>query len=242
MESFKTILKVILEKKEKKIVIVKTIIWYHFKMYNEGITISQINNYFNLNHLTKYNPTYLKEDLRKAKDILRDAKSETYKPKHQLLEELNRSHSLVFEKTEDIQTEETIIPESLVAGTRGYIVILANQINASYYYNIFDGCAILMRRLLEILLIHCYEASGKIEQIKENDGYKNLNTIINQVISDKPFSLSKDVLDVLHTFRELGNFSAHRIHYNAKRADINNIKLKYRLTIEELLYVTKFKT
>lgn len=98
-----------------------------------------------------------------------------------------------------------------------------------------------MRRLLEILLIHSYEANNKINEISENEGYKNLSYIINYTVSTKPFKLSKEVMEILDDFRQIGNFSAHKIQYNSKRKDIDNVKLKYRLTIEELLYTSKIK-
>jgi len=235
------IIELLINENATKSLIAQTFIWYHFKNNNEGLTIAEINNYFKINNLTKYNSTYLKEDLKKSKNITRESKSQKYTPLYAFITQMNIKFQDLNSKTEEISTDETIIPLSLVTSTRGYILNLSNQINASYHYNIFDGCAILMRRLLEILLIHCYEACNKDDDIKENGGFKKLNTIINQVILDKPFNLSKDVQEVLHVFRELGNFSAHRIQYNAKRADINNVKLKYRVTIEELLYTTKFK-
>lgn len=42
-------------------------------------------------------------------------------------------------------------------------------------------------------------------------------------------------------FRQLGNFSAHKIQYNANRKDIDNVQLRYRVTIEDLLYAAGIK-
>ena len=140
------------------------------------------------------------------------------------------------------QLGENNIPKILYEETRGYIECLCKQINASYEYNIYDGCAILMRRLLEILLIHSYEAIGKIGLIQEASGeYKGLSYIINYTLSNKPFSLAKESQELLDTFRQLGNFSAHKIQYNAKRKYIDDVKVVYRLTMEELLYISKMK-
>ena len=57
----------------------------------------------------------------------------------------------------------------------------------------------------------------KYQVIQDGDGYKNLSVIINDIIQHKRFSLSKEVLSVLDRFRMLGNLSAHKIQYNAKR-------------------------
>jgi len=231
----------ILNQKFTKLEIANSFIWFHYILYAEEITITKINEYFIENNLSKYNPTYLKNDLRKSKNITVGLKQNTYKPQRKFLDEMLIKYPFVQTKNEEIHTDDYIIPNSLVENTRGYIENLTKQINASYNNNIFDGCAILMRRLLEILLIHSYEANNKINEISESEGYKNLSYIINYTISTKPFKLSKEVLEILDDFRQIGNFSAHKIQYNSKRKDIDNVKLKYRLTIEELLYTSNIK-
>ena len=145
--------------------------------------------------------------------------------------------------SDDVEPVETIIPLSIVDKTRGFIESLAKQINASYANNIFDGCAVLMRRLLEVLLVLAYEADPMKEaNIQRPDGsYISLNDIIGDVESGKGIKLSKDSKDLLDHFRMLGNFSAHKIYYICRRNDIDRVALNYRATIEELLFVAKLK-
>ena len=181
-----------------------------------------------------------KEDLRKHRNIL-SIKGGGYKPTRTLLLELDAEFNQFLLKTEEVVCEGLILPTSLYENTRGYIETLGKQINASYEHNIYDGCSVLMRRLLEILLIHSYEATGNITVIQDGDGYKNLSVIINDIIQHKRFSLSKEVLSVLDRFRMLGNLSAHKIQYNAKKAYIDEVITLYRVAIEELLYISKIK-
>jgi hypothetical protein len=54
-------------------------------------------------------------------------------------------------------------------------------------------------------------------------------------------SLSPATKACLDDFRIVGNFSAHKIYYNAKRADIKRVVLEYRAAIEELLYKAGLK-
>jgi hypothetical protein len=141
------------------------------------------------------------------------------------------------ETSEEIITSGSILPISLMKPTRGYIERLASQINASFENNIFDGCAVLMRRLLEILLIHTY-ASHKIEsQIQiTGDQYKELKLIIADAVQNSTIGLSRGTKEVLDEFRVLGNFSAHKLIYNCRREEIKKIAREYRATVEELLY------
>jgi hypothetical protein len=241
MNKIKKIIQILIKENPPKKDYATTFIWYHFITTNSDITLSEINEYFIENALPKYNSTYLKNNLRSSKNITKGIRPNSYKPVRKYIDELTDKYAFAVIKSEDIVTDDSILPEILISSTRGYIESLGRQINSSYNNNIFDGCAVLMRRLLEILLIHSYEEIGKISTISENDGLKNLSYIINYTISNKPFKLSKDSNETLDDFRQLGNFSAHKIQYNAKRKDIDNIKLKYRMTIEELLYASNFK-
>lgn len=217
-------------------------IWYHYRFVAANdVSLSMINDYFSQCDIPKYNTTYLKEDLRKSKNVtVGDAKG-TYKPKREYAIMLDTKYSFLFEKSEEIVCNENILPQILYCKTRGYIEIIAKQINSSYENNLFDGCAVLMRRLLEIMLIHCYENKGKLVDIKEDEGFRNLNFIIDHFLSNSVFTISREVREVLHDFRQIGNFSAHKIQYNCKKKDIDNVKLRFRLTFEELLYLSGIK-
>lgn len=241
MNKLKKIVQILVKENPPKKDFATSFIWYHFVVKNSDITISEINEYFVDNALPKFNQTYLKNDLRSSKNITKGDRPNSYKPVRKYIDELTDKYPFAIQRSEDIISDDSILPDILINLTRGYIESLGRQINAAYNNNIFDGCAVLMRRLLEILLIHSYEEVGKTSAISENDGFKNLSYIINYTLSNKPFKLSKDTNETLDDFRQLGNFSAHRIQYNAKRKDIDNIKLKYRMTIEELLYASNIK-
>lgn len=241
MSKFKKFTEKIIESNLPKIEFACAFIWFHCITTNEDSSINVINDYFLKSNLPKFNPTYLKEGLRKSKNVTKGLTPNSYKPQRKYLDEMNLKYSFVETKSEEIITDDIIIPNILVVNSRGYIETLSKQINASYSHNIFDGCAILMRRLLEILLIHSYQATNRIDDISENEGYKTLSYIINYTLSNKPFKLSKEVTETLDDFRQLGNFAAHKIQYNTKRKDIDNIKLKFRLTVEELLYTSKIR-
>lgn len=241
MTKIKRVIQQLIKENTVKKNLATAFIWYYYVVNQKELSLIEVNNCFVQCDLPKYNPTYLKNDLRASKNVTKGTLPNTYKPVSKYSEQMAEKFPFVIIKSEDVVTDDTVLPESLMVQTRGYIENLSKQINASYNQNIFDGCAVLMRRLLEILLIHSYEAANLDSQIIENGGFRNLSYIINHTCSTKPFKLSKDSLEVLDSFRQIGNFSAHRIQYNAKRKDIDNIKLQYRMTIEELLYTANLK-
>ncbi|MGH9759260.1 MAG: hypothetical protein ACREDR_42725, partial [Blastocatellia bacterium] len=61
---------------------------------------------------------------------------------------------------------EFILPHAIVRGTRGYIERVVFQVNGCYEKGWFDGCAVMMRRLIETLIIECFEKFGIADKIK----------------------------------------------------------------------------
>lgn len=146
--------------------------------------------------------------------------------------------------SEEIVSDSTLIPEILFEGTRRpYLERNVQQINAAYESNLFDACALMMRRLLEVLLIHSFEHAGIVGEITEPDGsFQNLKTLINKAKSRSEIGLSTTVRKAIDEFRELGNLSAHLVCYNCRKDDIRTLRMDYRATIEELLYKAGLRT
>jgi hypothetical protein len=147
------------------------------------------------------------------------------------------------EKSQQVIEHGTILPEPDYKNTRGYIESLARQINASYEHNVFDGCAVLMRRLVEILLILSYRHLQIDAEIKDANGnYVMLEAIVSNAKNNAKLSLSRNSKTNLDVFRELGNFSAHKIEYTCKREYIKQEIQQFRAVIGELLHRSGIRT
>lgn len=205
-------------------------------------TIDDILDIFEELHFSRPNLSRLKKNIKASKEIVRGKSNDHHKLHAKTITRLDSEIPQLDNKSEEIVSEDTILPESLFVPSRGYIESLSRQINASYENNIFDGCAVLMRRLLEILLIQSYEHLSIEVEIKDTVGnYKMLNHIVANAKTNKQLGLSRNSKEVIEEFRVVGNFSAHKIFYNAKRKDISKIATDYRATIEELLYKSGIK-
>jgi len=155
----------------------------------------------------------------------------------------DKAYPQLQEKSEEIIDHDTILVEAEYKVGRGYIESLAKQINRSYEENIFDGCAVLMRRLLEVMLILAYRKLAIEAAIQEPDGsYKMLEGIINDAKTNGTLKLSRNSKEVLEVFRKLGNFSAHKIEYTCHRQYIQPHIMDYRGIITELLHKAGLKT
>lgn len=183
------------------------------------------------------NQSRLKANVKASRSFVKGNEKDLYRLSATRLKQLRQIYPEITE-SEEIISDDSLLPEILLKETgRHYLTKIAMQVNAAYENNLFDGCALMMRRLLEVLLIHAFEEHKLETEIQDADGsYQNLKTIINKAKSRKEISLSNNVKKDLDKFRELGNLSAHRVKYNCRRDDIRPIRAAYRAVIEELIY------
>ncbi|WP_342487606.1 DUF4145 domain-containing protein [Bacillus sp. FSL M8-0266] len=223
----------------------KTKLLCYFFMKNEEaleFNMNDVKKWFLNTGLSSPNTSRLRRNIIKSKDFIRGSTNDIYKLSLVCIKNLEEKFPELNIKTEDIANNNSILPEGLYLNTRGYIENLAKQINASYEFNIFDGCAVLMRRLLEVLLIHTYEKYSIQQQIQdEKNNYFMLEKIVSDAKVNKSIGLSRNTKNSLDDYRTLGNFSAHKIHFNCRRSDIDKVLFEYRATIEELLYKSGIK-
>ncbi len=137
----------------------------------------------------------------------------------------------------------TILPDALFADLSLNIQTLCKQINASYENNLYDCTAVMMRRLLESLLVLSYQKAGIEKEIIDKSGnhHITLDKIIKNAEQNTILALSSNTKKDMCLFKDLGNYSAHKIWYNCIQQDIKFNALKYRVIIEELMYKAGIK-
>lgn len=144
--------------------------------------------------------------------------------------------------TTTIKEDGTILPAELFDGLSPNLRSLCQQINASYENNLYDCTAVIMRRLLEGLLVLSYQHHKIEDEITGKNGQRFfLDKIIGNAQNNATLALSKNTRKDMPLFKDIGNYSAHKIWYNALQQDIKPHILKYRAIIEELLYKAGLK-
>jgi len=125
---------------------------------------------------------------------------------------------------------------SVVRGTRAYLETIANQINGTYEAGWYDACAVMMRRLIETLIIELFEEGGMATKIQSASGdFMTLEALIGKAIGEPSWNLSRGTKQALAEVKKLGDDSAHSRRFTAHRGDIDNCKLGFRGSVQELL-------
>lgn len=142
----------------------------------------------------------------------------------------------------EILHDESILPNALFNGLQKNFQLLCKQINASYEHNLYDCTSVMMRRFLESLLVIAYQKNDIESEITDKNGFHfSLDKIIKNAEQNKTLALSSTTKKEMSKFKELGNYSAHKIWFNTTKNDIEPYIFKYRTIIEELIYKAKLK-
>jgi hypothetical protein len=137
---------------------------------------------------------------------------------------------------------ETVLPASIVRGTRGYIEKVVNQANGTYQMGWYDACAVMIRRLVETLLIEAFEAHGLSAKIKNGQGdFFYLRDLIDLCLQEPSWNLSRGTKAGMPRLKDIGDKSAHSRRFNAHRGDIDPLLGDVRVVCQELVYLARLK-
>jgi len=154
-------------------------------------------------------------------------------------DQLATEYGCFLHDEEYIESNSEVLDETLFCGKRGFLDKLIKQINHCYKNQCYDACAVCMRRVFEITLIHAYEKLGIQDDIKKDGEYVMLEKIVANAVGNSTLALSR-VKKEYDSIREIGNYAAHRVFYNTRKKDIDDIKRLYRVCLEELYYKAGF--
>lgn len=136
---------------------------------------------------------------------------------------------------EEIQSSNDFLDESIF-GFDGYLSRLAKEVNACYSSLAYDGCGLILRKIIEILIIRCYIAQKKEQDIlskHDPDSYIELKSLIGKITADPVFMMKKDFA-VLDKIRQFGNLAAHQNWIWLKKSDFEPEKADINLVIRKM--------
>jgi len=137
---------------------------------------------------------------------------------------------------------DEFFPLEIVRETRGYIERVAEQACGSYDQGWYDASAVMVRRLLETLIIESFEAYNLSTNIKNADGsFFPFKDLITACLNEKSWNIGRNVRRALPELKDIGDQSAHSRRYLAKKKDLDKIQRELRITLEELILLSKLK-
>ena len=213
------------------------ICFFHYKQTGEQqFDATMVQSFFSDFGYHKVNSSRLRKSLidnHKMREIKGNKKFLEIIPT--VVQDLESKYSNLWDNPGIVESNSELLEEGKFCGKRGYLDKIIRQINCSFGNHCFDACAVLMRRLFEIVLILAYEHNGIESVIKNKDGsYYMLEGIVSNAVNNQVLKIPARISKHFDSFRDVGNYSAHGITYTAGAKDINDIKLSYRVMLEDL--------
>ena len=154
----------------------------------------------------------------------------------------------LYEKVTELELQlskdkltDDLFPVEILSDTRGYLENVAKQAILCYQNGLFDACLVMLRKLIEALIIECFEAHKIEAKIKGGDGfYYYLNDLIGLLLSETTWTITRNSQQAFPRIKKFADLSAHNRRFNAKNMDIDQIKDDLRIIIEELVHIAGF--
>lgn len=182
----------------------------------------------------KPNVTHFKKGLTASKYTLKGKQAGSFRIDVRKLPELAKTYGPLF-KTKNVKVNDSVIPAEWVANTRPYLEKMVLQINGCYEYGFLDGCATLSRRLMESLIIEIYVHEKRQHEIQDSGVFISLEKLIKYIVADAKVNLGRNTPQTMKDIKQLGDTAAHDRTYITPPVDIDDLKLRYRRLINELL-------
>lgn len=158
---------------------------------------------------------------------------------------LNRATTETIKKELDIPyhiplTDE-LIPISIFDNCPYYIIQNAKQMIQSYECGLYDAALVMMRKLVETLIIECFEKYKIENQIKENNHFLYLSDLIPKFTSSSCWNISRNLAKNIKQVKKYGDLSAHNRRFIAKKSDLNDFRFELRQTLQEIVLLINYK-
>ena len=145
-------------------------------------------------------------------------------------------------KNDNHAPSDDLFPLELVDNTKSYIEKTAKQACGCYDLGYFDASAVMIRKLLETLIIECFEAYVISSKIKNGSGdFFYLSDLITKFLDEdgKSWNVGRNTKRGLPKLKSIGDKSAHNRRFTARKKDLEDLCEDLRTTIEELVLISK---
>lgn len=220
---------------------IKFFAWYlHSQRGVERVSAADIGGFFDQLHIPKpsnITPFLAQMEKKNPKEAMKDSRG------YYLAKSVRDAYESKYgQQTADPTPKtEKILPISLVHGAkRVYLERIIQQANGCYEKHWYDGCAVMMRRFIETMIIEVYEAHGKAAEIKDGNGnFIMLRDLLSKFLSEPSWNLQRDTQKVLPDIKALGDSSAHARRFTAVKDDVDKLlqNNRYRIAAEDLLHL-----
>ena len=141
-----------------------------------------------------------------------------------------------FLKHRRVKVSDDLLPDEVIEGSQKYLKDLGHQVNGTYGAGFYDACAVLCRRMIESLLVSCFEYAGELASVEKPDGtLEMLDSLIRKAKSGQHFRLPRGTAKSIDKIKEVGDTAAHDRYHLTTKQDIDEFRVSFRKVISHLM-------
>ena len=210
-------------------------LWYYRQTQEfEERTASELASDLHDEGFPKPNVTRLSRELAKSRFTIKGRRAGSFQIDVRRLSDLEQQYGQFLE-TKRVDVKDSAIPSDWVRGTRVYLERLVHQINGTYEFGFYDGCATISRRLMESLIVEIYIHVGRHHEIQKDGVFLALERLIAHVRADRNLTLGRNTPKTMTDVKQLGDTAAHDRVYITSKQDIDDLLPGYRRMLQDLL-------
>lgn len=198
-----------------------------------SFTGSQIRSCFDKLKLMPYSniSSYLSRNAGKKGKYLKDKKC-GYTLNREINEKIANEVSEIIEQP----ISKDLIDLDLFSCAPYYINATVKEMIHCYDNGFYNATLVLMRKLMETLIIECFERYCIDGQIKDANGvFFYLSELIPEYLNSKKWNPSRNINGSLKTIKKYGDLSAHNRRFLARKSDIDSFKFELRQATQEIM-------
>jgi hypothetical protein len=219
------------------------VLWFHDeKAPDVNMTSGEVSKIIYESGLGNPNSTLLRERLRKSGMVIPSTQGFRLKAlaRSQIRDFLQPLLGAVQPK---IDQDLGYLPQDVWQDTRGYLEKVCIQLNGCFQFQFYDAASVMVRRLVETLIIECYEHLHREGEIQGADGnYLMMRDLVARATGNGGLNLGRDTKKALGDVKELGDRSAHNRRYTAVKADLEKVQSGTRVAVDELIALSDLRT
>lgn len=133
-----------------------------------------------------------------------------------------------------------LFPVELVDRAKGFAKDVARQANGCYEKGWYDACAVMVRRLIEILIIDCFQVHGLLDAVKDEEGnIFGLGKLVEEFLEepDDLWHVERSARPVIRKLKDVGDRAAHGRYQKTYRQTLDRHKESLEVALQQLACV-----
>lgn len=231
------------QEKLREIDLALAVLWFigHQDSHARDVDIVEIVHFMEQNRLKSgVNSSRLSQNLRANSGVVKGRTPNTFRMKAGADAAFLSAYGTFLEPSLTY-VSDTVIINGLALGGRRHLERVRTEANGAFEVGLYNSCAVMCRRLTELLLLEAFVSSGHSTAIQDARGeFVTFGDMIEKAKSGQHIKLSRTSPRALDRLKQVGDAAAHHRYYLTTKQDIDSLNPGLAHLLAELAAVAGY--